>query len=348
MKELPVKNGTCYFFKDRLNRRYCSGVDVAEGYLLYSETAVYFTDMRYFSAAKIKLEKAGIKACVFRDFNDIADEIRAQNIDTAYIDFTRTTMAEYAEYKKYFRNIEDCSKQLSVLRSVKSKSETDSIKKACEISQKAVRYAFSNVKEGITESELKKLLEDYMTELGGEGASFDTIVAFGANAAVPHHETGNTRLKYGEAVLIDTGCIVNGYCSDITRTAFFGEPNEEFLKAYNAVLSANEKAEKEICADMLGKDADKIARDVLKEFGYGELFTHSLGHGVGLEIHESPRLSPSSDDKLKNNTVFTVEPGVYLDGKFGIRIEDTCIIENGKLKRLFTDDKKPFIITDKK
>lgn len=344
MKELSVESGNCYFFEDRLNRRYLSGVDIAEGYLLYSETPVYFTDMRYYSAAKEKLEKVGITARVFRNFQDVAAEINAQKISASYIDFTRTTMSRYAEYKKLFGEIKDCSNELSALRSVKSAAEIEDIKKACAIAEKAVAYAFRKIREGITELELKKILEDRMETLGGEGASFDTIVAFGSNSAVPHHETGKNKLKRGMPVLIDTGCKVNGYCSDITRTAFFGEPDVEFLSVYDAVLSANEKAEREIRRDMAGKDADKIARDLLSARGYGEYFTHSLGHGVGLEIHESPRLSPSSEDKLSENTVFTVEPGVYIDGKFGVRIEDTCIMTEGKAKRLFKDDKKPLII----
>ena len=347
MKKLSAENGKCYFFEDRLNRRYLSGVDIAEGYFLYAENAVYFTDMRYFSAAKEKLERAGVVAKVFRGSNDIAEEIKAQNITTAYIDFTRTTLSAYEEYKKLFGDkceIKDCSKELSAMRAIKSAAETESIKKACAIAQEAVGYAFSKVTEGITELKLKKILEDRMSERGGEGASFDTIIAFGANSAVPHHETGDTELKRGQAVLIDTGCIVNGYCSDITRTAFFGEPSKEFLEVYDAVLSANEKAEREIYGGIAGKSADKIARNALAERGYGEYFTHSLGHGVGLEIHESPRLSPGSDDALSENTVFTVEPGVYIDGKFGVRIEDTCIMQGGKAVRLFTDDKKLSIL----
>ncbi len=347
MNKLSVESGNCYFFEDRLNRRYLSGVDIAEGYLLYSKTPVYFTDMRYYSAAKEKLREVGVTARVFHGFQDVVSEIKAQNISTAYIDFTRTTMSRFAEYKKLFGEIKDCSDELSALRKVKSAAEIENVKKACAIAEKAVSYAFSRVREGITELELKKILEDRMDTLGGEGASFDTIIAFGANSAVPHHETGKSRLKRGDVVLIDTGCKVNGYSSDITRTAFFGTPDAEFLSVYDAVKTANEKAEREIVCDTAGKDADKIARDLLLSRGYGEYFTHSLGHGVGLEIHESPRLSPSSDDILSENTVFTVEPGVYIDGKFGVRIEDTCIMQNGKVKRLFKDDKKPLIIAEK-
>ena len=348
--KLSVLGKKCYLFKDRLNRRYFSGVGIAEGFLLCAETSVYFTDLRYYSAAKDRISKAGITPCVYNGLDDVAAELKAQNIKTVYIDYTRTTLSEYEEYKNRFGDVEiaDCSEEITALRRVKDESEMQSIKNACAIAERAVNDAFSHLYAGITEKELKKIVEERMMALGGEGASFDTIVAFGKNAAVPHHETGDAKLVRNQAVLIDTGAKVNGYCSDITRTAFFGEPDDEFLKAYNAVLEANLKAESEIYAGISGKNADKIARDLLNARGYGKYFTHSLGHGVGLEIHESPYLSPKSDDILTDSTVFTVEPGVYIESRFGIRIEDTCIMENGKAKRLFTDDKKALIIRAEK
>ena len=348
--KLPVSSGKCYLFKDKLNRSYFSVTEIAEGFLFVAKESVYFTDLRYYSAAKEIIDKAGLKPLVFNGLDDVAAEIKANSVKTVYIDYTRTTLSEYEEYKKCFGAVEiaDCAGLVNAVRAVKDGSEINSIKKACEIAEQAVKDAFSYLYEGITEKALKEFIEKRMKELGGEGASFDTIVAFGTNAAVPHHETDGTKLVKNQVVLIDTGCVVNGYCSDITRTAFFGEPDAEFLKAYDAVLTANLKADNEIFAGMSGKEADKIARDALNARGYGRYFTHSLGHGVGLEIHEAPRLSPKSDDELKEGTVFTVEPGVYLDGKFGIRIEDTCVMQNGRAKRLMSDDKKPLIIRAEK
>ena len=342
MKKLPVLKGQCFFFEDRLNRRYCSGIDIAEGYFIYSGASVYLTDARYFSAAKVKLKKAGITALEYKSADDLGREVKKQNIKTVFIDFSKTTLSRYEELKELFCGIEikDSSDLMLNLRLIKTDDEIKSIKKACKISEKAVKETFACAKEGITEKELLKILEDKMFSLGADCMAFDSIVAFGKNSAVPHHETGKTKLKAGDAVLIDTGSIINGYCSDITRMAFFGKPDKEFLKVYNAVLSANVKAEKEIYAGMTGKAADKIARDELVKAGYGKYFTHSLGHGVGLEIHENPRLSPKSDDILEKNTVLTIEPGVYIDGKFGVRIEDTCLMTAAGAKRLFTDSKK--------
>jgi Xaa-Pro aminopeptidase len=140
------------------------------------------------------------------------------------------------------------------------------------------------------------------------------------------------------------GCKVNGYCSDITRTAFFGKPSKKFIDCYNAVLNANQIAIENIGEKTLTDKADAFARDYLKEQGVGEFFTHSLGHGVGLEIHEYPTLSPKKSQVLENGMVFTIEPGVYFDGEFGIRIEDTVTLESGKIKRLFNDSKELLIL----
>jgi Xaa-Pro aminopeptidase len=185
-----------------------------------------------------------------------------------------------------------------------------------------------------------------MRDFGSSGVSFDTIVAFGQNSAIPHHETGDTILDVNQPILMDFGATFDGYASDITRTVFYGKPSEDFLSVYDAVLTANLMAEDRIVADITCKDADKIAREYLTDCGYGDKFTHSLGHGVGLRIHEEPTLSPNSNDIIKEGTVFTVEPGVYLNGKFGVRIEDTCYLTGGKTKRLFTDDKKLIVIND--
>ncbi|MBO4251551.1 MAG: aminopeptidase P family protein [Clostridia bacterium] len=350
MKIFPLSEGQCCFFEDRLNRLYCSGVDIAEGYFLLSDSSVYYTDARYFSAAKIKLEKAGITALLYKSADDITQYIASKNVKTVFIDFSKITLTRFEELKSIFggAEIKDCKDVIEGFRAVKTEEEIACTEKACIISQKAVEETLSYAREGITEKELLKYLEEITFLAGGEGMAFDTIVAFGANSAVPHHETGNTKLKYGDAVLIDTGCKVNGYCSDITRTAFFGKPDKDFLSVYDAVLRANLKAEKEIVSGMSGKAADRIARDELCKAGYGEYFTHSLGHGVGLEIHENPRLSPRSNDILTENAVFTVEPGVYFDGKFGVRIEDTCVMTAAGAKRLFDDDKKLRILSRKK
>jgi Xaa-Pro aminopeptidase len=230
------------------------------------------------------------------------------------------------------------------MRAVKDDKEIALIEKACEIAEKAYHKAIKTVKVGMTETELKNTIEENVLSLGGDGVSFDIIVAFGMNAAVPHHETGETTLQNDSVILVDMGALVDGYMSDLTRTCFFGTPSKEFVDCYNAVLNANLLAEEKIVSRMKASEADAVARNYLESKGLAKYFTHSLGHGVGYEIHEFPTLSRRCDAPLEENMVFTIEPGVYFDGEFGIRIEDTVVMKDGKVKRLFSDDKSLEII----
>lgn len=338
------KNGG-FLLTDRYYRRYFSGLDVAEGtVLLTSDATVYFADSRYFYAVKEKLAGTGVSVVCYKGLQSIAEEVKRLKIKRIFLDYEHTTLTEYDEYKKLRVKFSDGTECLRTVRSVKTQEELLFIEKACKITQKAFSEIKRYIVKGVTELQIKSKLEDLFVEFGGEGIAFDTIVAFGKNSAVPHHETGNTVLDYGMAVLIDAGCTVNGYCSDITRTFFFGNPDEKFIKAYSAVLKANEFAEENIKTDTTLKQAFGYAVGVLKDYGFAEYFTHSLGHGLGLEIHESPILSDKREGTLTENTVFTVEPGVYFDGEFGVRIEDTAVIKNGKTQRLFTDSKELVVL----
>ena len=344
MKTIALKKGEAALITDRLTRKYLAGFDLAEGILILGEKPAYFTDARYFYAAKDKIAPAGAEPIFYTGTDVLKNYVEKNGIKTLYIDYDRTTVSECERYKTFGAEIKNCSEELMQLRMIKSEEELACVKKACEIIQEAYHNAIKLAKTGVTEKEIADKIRSEIIRLGGEGESFETIVAFGANAAVPHHETGETKLTENTAILVDTGALFNGYCSDLTRMAFFGTPDEEFKNAYDAVLTANLTAFDKIVGGMSGKDADAIAREVLKQRGYGDYFTHSLGHGVGLEIHERPNVSPRSRDNLEENAVFTVEPGVYLNGKFGIRIEDTATIKNGKAERLFTDSKELFVI----
>ena len=344
MKSIALKKGEAALITDRLTRKYLSGFDLAEGVLLLGENPAYFTDARYFHAAKDKIAPAGAEPILYTGADVIKKYVEERGIKTLYVDYDRTTVSEYERYKTFGAEIKNCAEDLMKLRMIKSEEELSYVKKACEIIQEAYHNAMKIVKVGVTEREIADKIRSEIIRLGGEGESFETIVAFGAHAAIPHHETGDTELTENTAILVDTGALYNGYCSDLTRMAFFGTPDEEYKKAYDAVLTANLTAFDKITAGMSGVEADKTARDILENLGYGKYFTHSLGHGVGLEIHERPNVSPKSRDDLKENAVFTIEPGVYLNDKFGIRIEDTAIIKNGKAERLFTDSKELFVI----
>jgi Xaa-Pro aminopeptidase len=186
----------------------------------------------------------------------------------------------------------------------------------------------------MSEMEVAWEIEKFLREKGSQPLPFDLIVASGPNAALPHAKPSERIIQTGEPVIVDIGARVNGYTSDMTRTFCLGNPDDTFKKVYDTVLGAQLAALAIIKEDMSGSEADTLARTVIEEAGYKEAFGHGLGHGVGLATHEMPRLGPNSTDKLTSGMVFTVEPGIYLPGWGGVRIEDVAVIDNGKVKSI--------------
>lgn len=343
-KTFRLKKGEALLLTDETQRRYFTGFESSFGaVLITAEGRSFYTDKRYLSAAKAELREKGWNVEEFVSYETIGRRAAAEGAKSALIDYSHTTMTEYAALKGMKLRFKDAKRRLESLFAVKDRREIACIARACDIAEKAFYKTLSFVKEGITEKELANALEANMLALGADKTSFDTIVAFGANSAVPHHKTGNDRLKRDMPVLVDFGCMADGYCSDCTRTFFFGEPSDEFVDVYAAVLEANLEAEKKIRTGTELAAADKIARDVLEKKGYKEAFTHTLGHGIGTRIHEYPTLGPKSAGKLKSGMVFSIEPGVYFDGKYGVRIEDTVVLKGG-VKRLFKDEKNLILI----
>lgn len=336
---LSIGEKQAFLITDAFNRFYFSRFSVSEGIVLLTEKEnFYFLDARYYSAYKDK-SNSDITFKLFNSLADIEELIKEKNVCELFVDYDKTTLTEYEEYKRFGVSIKDCSCLLKQVRSVKSEEEYGLIRTACEITEKSFYETLPYIKLGVTERELASVLEKKFIDNGADGIAFETIVAFNKNSAVPHHETGDSILTNNSAVLFDFGCKYKGYLSDCTRTVYFGSADKTFKDRYNAVWGANELAEKTILEGYSTDSADAVARDYLKKLDLDKYFTHSLGHGVGLEIHEFPTLSPRRSNILKENTVFTVEPGIYIDGEYGIRIEDTVIIKNGKVKRLFTDSK---------
>lgn len=339
-KRLYTRKNTAILITDRIFRKYFSKIDIDEGVMVLGEEIAYFLDARYFGGYEDTLKSLGICPLLYKGEQDIKDYLLGKGVKTLYIDFDKTTVTEFRKYKTFGLKLKDGGDRLNRARSIKSAKEISLIKKSCSIIEKAIYFAIDNLSVGKTELEVAKEIEDKIISLGGDGTSFDTIVAFNENSAVPHHEPSDKKLELNSVVLIDTGASYKGYASDITRTIYFGgAPSSEFIRVYNAVKTANELAIEISTSSMTAVEMDAIARDFLISQGYGEYFTHSLGHGLGLEIHEYPRLSPKGRGKISNGTVFTIEPGVYLDGKFGVRIEDTVVMKNGKIQRLYTDSK---------
>jgi Xaa-Pro aminopeptidase len=225
------------------------------------------------------------------------------------------------------------------LRSFKDKREVEIISRAVSISDAAVEQVRRHLKEGMTEIEVAWMIEKFMRENGSQPLTYDVIVAAGPNAALPHAKPSDRPIKKGEPVLLDFGAKVEGYTSDLSRTITIGKPDDTFNKVYKIVLEAQRRAIEEIRSGITGRQADGIARKVIEEAGYGDNFGHGLGHGLGLEIHEKPTLGPSSEDVLDNGMVFTVEPGVYISGWGGVRIEDTVMLEYDRIRALSQAEK---------
>ncbi|MBR5232036.1 MAG: aminopeptidase P family protein [Clostridia bacterium] len=215
---------------------------------------------------------------------------------------------------------------VEALRTVKDAEELKAIRHACDITCQAFEYICGYIKEGMTERQVQLALDYKMLELGAQGMAFDTIVASGENGSLPHAVPGDRVLRKGDLITMDYGAKVDGYCSDMTRTVALGEPSDKLREIYNIVLRAQETAQAALAPGKVCSDMDKIARDIIADAGYGECFGHSLGHGVGIDIHEEPRLSSRSTDVLAPGHIVTVEPGIYVPGLGGVRIENTCVI----------------------
>ena len=324
-------------------RKYLTGFSSSFGYVLSDKNgSTFYTDPRYLEAAEKALKGSEIAVKKY----EAPFEKMLSGYKQIAVPFDKIGYLDYKKLQDLGLSIVDSSSAFAQAMSVKEEYEIVNIKKACEIADKAFVKLLNEIKEGMTENEVAALLEFLMRKGGASGTSFDSIVAFGENSSVPHHETGNRKLRFGDIVLIDFGCKFNGYCSDCTRTFLFGDDgkHEEFKKAYSHVLKAHMLVKEQLKAGMTGREADAIARNHLKEYGLDNLFTHSLGHGIGVNVHESPQISPRSDDKLVNGMVFSDEPGVYLAGEYGIRIEDTIMLENGKVVSLTDSDKKLIIL----
>lgn len=324
--------------------RYITGFVAEDGLVVVDKNGTtLYTDKRYIEAAKKRFAGTDVTATLY-DQKQVFE--RLKSYESVGVSFRNTSHVEYLTLEKAGVKLQDIDDKLDTVAGVKNADELSCIAKACEIAEDAFEELLPQIKEGMTETQVAALLEYNMRKRGAESFSFETIVAFGAHAAVPHHVTGDTKLCFGDEILIDFGCKVNGYCSDITRTFLFGDDqkHEEFKLAYAHVLKAHNLVKEKLISGMTTAQADAIARDYLKSVGYGELFTHSLGHGIGLNVHEFPYLSPKRQDILTDGMVFSDEPGVYVEGEYGIRIEDTVTLENGKVKSFMNKTSKELVI----
>lgn len=331
------------------NTFYLSGYQSDFAYvLLTSQGAFYFTDTRYTEEASAVIGDAAVVVPVTA--RDVYSVMRTylDNAGAMKIGFENGFLVydEYIKMKTAFAGkvLLGIDYTMSNIRAVKSREEISLIKKAAAINDKAFQRVLKKVKEGVTERQLAGEMEYQMKKLGADGVAFDTIVAFGSDSSKPHAHVSNKKLVSGMPVTIDFGCKYKGYCSDITRTFAFGRPDNEFIKIYEAVLGSNIAGIEAVKAGVTGRHVDGICREYLRNLGYEKYFLHGTGHGVGVDIHEAPTVNSNSDEVLNKNMIVTVEPGVYIEGLFGVRIEDLIIVDNDGCSVISRTDKKLLIL----
>jgi Xaa-Pro aminopeptidase len=318
------------------NRRFFSGFTGSAGYLFVTlSKSLLLTDFRYVNQAKRQSPEFEIQQLVGKRW--VPQYAEECNVDQIGFEDQEMTVSTYNAIQKTICDsqtnrpivLQRMGQSVDQLRSIKDPGEMELLKRAITITDQAYEEIRPRIKSGMTEKEIAWDLEMVMRNLGAEAMSFDIIVGSGPNAALPHHRADDTIVQDSHPLVIDMGARYEGYCADLTRTLMVGEPDDQFQKIYDIVLRAQTEAKKQAKPGMTGSDLDKIAREIISEAGYGNYFGHSLGHGVGLDVHESPNIGPNSKDILEEGMVFTIEPGIYIPIWGGIRIEDIVVMENG-------------------
>ena len=311
------------------NRRYLSGFTGSTGYAVIGKRNMDFvTDFRYVEQAGIQCKGYNVVIHKNNLMEKLVEVIKNSGIKRLGIEEDFMTVGFFEEIKKALHGIEllPAKNIFAKLRLKKDKTEIENIRKAAAIADEAFKHILGFIKPGLSEIEVASELEYFMKKKGASGISFDTIAASGLRSSLPHGMASEKIIGNDEFLTLDFGCVYNGYCSDMTRTVFIGKATEKHRKIYDIVLKANIEALKGIKPSATGKSVDKIARDIISAEGYGEYFGHGLGHGVGLAVHEDPRLSMLGDNMLEADMIVTDEPGIYIPGFGGVRIEDLVLV----------------------
>lgn len=346
MYEKLFENNDAVIVFGSSNRFYFTGLETSFGcVLIMPDRKFFYTDFRYELAARNIREGYELVITTPEKLYELIDDrLREAGAVNVGFDDNYVTVAGFKEIKKQLKDytFHSVANEIAELRAVKSDIEIEHIKKAQSITEKALSAVLSLLKPGVTEKDISAELTYRFLKFGADGLAFDNIVAFGENSSDCHHIAGDRKLEKGDVILFDIGAKANGYCSDMTRTFVFGEPSGKFSEIYELVLNAQQNVLKFLKAGMSGREADSIARELFRANGYDREFGHSLGHSVGIDIHENPRLSASNYDELPENCVVTVEPGLYLE-KFGVRIEDMVVVKKDGIENL-TNFAKSIII----
>lgn len=326
------------FVTNKTNIRYFSGFSGTAGYLvLRGRRGFLFTDARYHLVAKAILP-AGFMVIDTTDgfekpWQSFLKKYRVRMLGIEGNDVSLRFLKHLKKISKGVRLV-DVGAALSEKRMVKKPLELKYLGRAQKITDEIFSMLKKWLKPGISEKAIAWKIESLAHDLGADDISFPPIIGMNAHSASPHHQNTDRKLKRGGIILIDMGVIYRGYCSDMTRVLFTNTPTTEQEKIYELVKTAQETAEKGLRAGMTGKTADRLSRSIIEKAGYGKFFGHSLGHGVGLDIHELPNLSQKYRRKIPAGSVVTLEPGVYLPGKFGVRLEDMVVVGRTGVRNL--------------
>ena len=319
------------------NRRYLSGFTGSSGMVLITATSQFvITDFRYRTQAPLQSPQFTIVEHGAVMMNAVTELLNQQSIKELAFEQDHVTYSEYLLWSKLLQGIKlkPVTGWVEQLRMFKDEQELQIMQEACELADRTFSYIQRLIQPGIREADLALEMEVFMRSNGATSSSFDTIVASGERSALPHGVASDRIIGNNEFVKLDFGAYYKGYCSDITRTVVVGTPTDKHIEIYDIVLEAQLHALAHIKPGMTGKEADALARDVITRYGYGDLFGHSTGHGLGMEIHEGPRLSMLSDTILTPGMTVTVEPGIYVPGFGGVRIEDDIVITDSGIKIL--------------
>lgn len=344
-----LDDGEAAIITSQANLLYYTGFNTDSGVLSISQNeACFFTDSRYTEAARRVITDIPCEEAT-RLFNEAVVWARVRDISTVYIEDESVTIADSRRYLSITEGMQlitgnSLCKRIWKQRRIKSEAEIAVMRQAQALTDDGFAYILPRLTVGRTEKEVALDLEMYMRRQGADAVAFDFIVASGENGSLPHAVPSQRKLQKGDFVTMDFGAIVDGYRSDMTRTVAIGHVSDEQKLVYDTVLTAQQTCLAGLRAGMTGEEGDALARDVIEKAGYGKAFGHSTGHGVGIDIHEYPRLSPRTETVLKAGDVVTVEPGIYLEGRFGVRIEDMVWLKEDGLVNLTASPKELIIL----
>ena len=322
------------------NRFYATGFpgDEESGIVLVTTKGnFFFTDSRYIEAAEAQIENAAIglvngQKRYIAWINEALELTGAQMIG---IEEEHMTVADFRTYEEKLNcQLKGADALMLQLRQCKDEEEIAHMTAAQRIAEEAFRQLLPEIRPGVTERQLAARLQYLAISAGAERMSFSTIVASGPNGSMPHAVPSDRAVQEGDFITFDFGCVSGGYCSDMTRTVAVGQVSEEMEKVYQIVKDAQQAGLDAARAGKTGREVDAAARDIIEKAGYGEYFGHSLGHSLGLEVHEAPNATPANDKPLPLHAVISVEPGIYLPGRFGVRIEDVVVLEEDGCRNL--------------